>query len=145
MKRILSFSSIVVVLFWLLALPAFAQNEQVLDVHVNNMVAIPGSVLRPGNYTFRLLDSATGQGLVLVQSANGKRSYGMIPVFSTSRREDGGSIVTTKQPEIAGVARIDSWYFPGSTAGYHFIYSKSDMQKLNTIAQKMHATTTAGM
>lgn len=145
MKRFFSIPSLVVILLGLLALPAFAQNESVLDVHLNNAVAIPGNVLSPGDYIFHLLESPTGQAIVQVQSADGKASYGFIQVISAKRDEIGDSLVTVKRSDETRVARIDSWYFPGTTSGYQFVYSKPDLRKLDTIAQKMHLTTTAGM
>ena len=138
MKRVLSYVTFLVALFLAVsAIPSFAQNENVMDVHVDKAVAIPNNVLKPGDYVFRFLDSTTGPHDVEVLSTDGKTFYGILPVFTAFRNSEGGSEVTITAPDDAGLARIDSWYFPGSQNGYRFIYSKSEIRKADIIAQQM--------
>lgn len=86
MKRVLStFSFLVFLLFIFSCLPSFAQNDSVMNVHVNNAVAIPSKVLSPGDYQFRLLDSASRPRDMEVLSADGKTFYGIFPVCEASR------------------------------------------------------------
>lgn len=146
MKRFVSYLPLVVVFSLIvLALPAFAQNESVMDVHLNNQVAIPGKVLAPGNYVFRLVNIATTPQEVVVLTPNGSPVSGFIPVFESIREHEGNTVVKTTAPDRAGVVRITSWYFPGQRYGYRFVYSKSDKRKLDMIARSMHSQTTAGM
>jgi hypothetical protein len=127
-----------VLLLGLSALPAFAQNENVMNVHVDKAVAIPGKVLPPGDYVFRLADSVTRPADVQVMSADGKTEYGFIPVYSAYRTAGSDTEVTTTPPDNFGIACIDSWYFPGEQDGYRFIYSKTDLRKIDMIAQQMN-------
>lgn len=138
MKRVLSNVTFLVVLFLAVAtIPSFAQNESVMDVHVDKAVAIPNNVLQPGDYVFRFLDSTTGPHDVEVMSADGETFYGILPVFAAYRNSGGDLEITTTAPDEAGLARIDSWYFPGSQDGFRFIYSKSDIRKADMVAQQM--------
>lgn len=126
-------------LFLLLALvftiPALAQNNTVLNVHVQKAVAIPGNVLGPGDYTFRLSEVGEGRSVVAISSADSKIVYGFVHVYTAQRDSVGESEVVTTGAG-AGVDRIDSWYFPGQQHGFRFIYSKSDLSKLDQMAQK---------
>lgn len=144
MKRILSSLSFVVLLFLVASsVPSFALNDSVVDVHVEKAVAIPSKVLVPGNYVFRLLDSSSRPHDVEVMSADGKTFYGIIPVYETSPRDSGlGNEITITAPDESGLARINSWYFPGSQYGYRFIYSKSDIRKADMVAQQMKSNNT---
>ena len=138
MKRVLSSVTFLVVLFLAVStIPSFAQNESVMNVHVDKAVAIPCNVLEPGDYVFRLLDSSTRPGDVAVTSADGATFYGILPVYAAYRNSGGDSEIAVTAPDDAGLARIDSWYFPGSQDGFRFIYSKSDIRKADRIAQQM--------
>lgn len=142
MKRVLSNVTFLVVLFLAVStIPSFAQNESVMNVHVDQAVAIPSHVLQPGDYVFRLLDSPTRPNDVAVMSADGATFYGILPVFTASRISGGDSEITTTAPDAAGLARIDSWYFPGSQDGFRFIYSKSDIRKADMMAHRMKSGT----
>jgi hypothetical protein len=138
MKRVLSNVTFLVVLFLAVStIPSFAQNESVMNVHVNKVVAIPSNVLQPGDYVFRLLDSSGRPNDVAVMSADGQTFYGFIPVYDAYRDSDGDSEIVITAPDEAGLARIDSWYFPGQQTGSRFIYSKSDIRRADMLAQKM--------
>lgn len=136
MKRFLISLSLLV---FVIALPVFAQGTNVMDVHVDHPVAIPGNVLRPGNYVFRLLDNLKE---VEITSKNDNHDYGFLPVFSTYRSSANGSQIKASRPDASGLARIKSWYFPGSRIGYKFIYSKSEIHKSDIIARNMKSTET---
>jgi len=144
MKHVFSkFTALFFLLFAVFALPSFAQNETVMDVHVNQAVAIPGHVLRPGDYVFRLVESVARPADVEVMSADGKALYGVFPVYDAYRTSDVASEITTA-PDESGLARIDAWYFPGYQDGYRFIYSNSDLRKIETIAQTKATKVAAG-
>ena len=136
MKRLLMFLTLISIA---VALPALAQNESVMDVHVDKTVAIPGNILQPGNYVFRLVDSASSPYDVGVFSAHFKTFYGYIPVFPAYRSSEGGSQITATAPDKSGLARINSWFFPGQQEGYRFIYSKSAIRKEDMVAQNMRS------
>ncbi len=140
MKRLVSV--IFVLSLIALTLPAFAQNETVLNVHVTRPVAIPGKILTPGNYVFRLQDEQTVPQAVQVTTATGIPVAGFIQVFESTREHAGNEVITASEPDSAGLSRINSFYFPGERYGYRFVYSKSDVRKLDRIAQKNQETAT---
>ena len=139
MKRFLMYLSFFATL---VAIPSFAQNESTMNVHVDQAVAIPGYVLRPGDYIFRLEEQSNGSRVVAVTSADYKTVYGFIPIFPAERNpEDDATEVRTSPPDNTGLARIDSWFFPGEADGYRFIYSKAEIRKVDMIAQQMKLDT----
>ena len=132
MKRILVYLSLLAIVF---AVPAFAENNTVINVHLDNAVAIPGNVLAPGNYVFRLEES--GHRIVAISSADSKTFYGFIPVYTATRDSSNGTDIRATELDAAGLARIDSWFFPGEQNGYRFIYSNSDIAKTDAAVRRM--------
>ncbi len=125
--------------------PAFAQQDSVINVHVDKAVAIPGYVLLPGDYVFRLADTNSYPDFVEISTADGSRTFGFIRVFEAKREHASGDKMIISQPDAAGLQRIKSWYFPGETYGYRFIYSKGDLRKADMIAQQMRTKENAGL
>ena len=132
MKRTLIYLSLLATVF---VMPALAENNTVINVHIDKAVAIPGNVLAPGDYVFRMSDPA--RTLVSISSADSKTFYGFVPVFSTARTSTSGSEIRETAPDTTGLARIDSWFFPGEKSGFRFIYSQDDIQKADTIAKRL--------
>lgn len=132
MKRTLIYLSLLAIVF---ALPAVAENNTVINVHVDKAIAIPGNVLAPGDYVFRMSDPA--RTVVAISSADSKTFYGFVQVFKTERTGTNGSEIRETEADSTGLARIDSWYFPGEKSGFRFIYSQSDIQKADTIAKRL--------
>jgi hypothetical protein len=130
----------------LLATPSFAQQENFLNVHTNEPVAIPGHVLPPGDYLFRMMEADQYPHVVEVMSADGSSLYGLFQVVPAQRLEFGNrSSVTLTDPDAAGLQGISQWYFPGSSDGYQFIYSKKDIQKEDQVAHRLASQTGAGL
>jgi hypothetical protein len=145
MKR-LAITLIFVLGFALLATPSFAQQENFLNVHTNEQVAIPGHVLPPGDYVFRLMESDQDPHIVEVMSADGSSLYGLFQVVPAQRPEfANGSSVTLTAPDAAGLQGISQWYFPGSSDGYQFVYSRKDIQKEDQIARRLTNQTDSGL
>ncbi len=127
------------------AIPALAVQNSVMNVRIDKAVAIPGQVLLPGSYTFRLVDSDTYPGFVQILSANGSRNYGFIHVFASKRQNAGKAKLVLSEPDQAGLEHVVSWYFPGQSDGYHFIYSKRELRNADLIAQRMQIKSRAGL
>jgi hypothetical protein len=125
------------------AVSAAAQEEGALDIHVNKAVAIPGKVLPAGDYVFRLVESTSGANEVKVMSADGKTFYGFIPITRASKNDMTDHAVVKTVEDEAGTSRIDTWFFPASRDGFEFIYSKSDLRKLDIMAKQMSARDSA--
>jgi hypothetical protein len=91
-------------------------------------VQIPGAVLDPGTYRFRLADPTLGPQVMQVLSNDGSIVYSM---FFT--REDWRNKVTD-QPTVtfretpAGVPpAVRSLFYGGETRGYEFVYAKGEL------------------
>ncbi len=146
MKRFsLAVLFVVLSMMFVTAMPAVAQQNTVLNVHIEKAVAIPGHVLLPGNYLFRLRDADTYPGFVQVTSADGSQVFGFVQVFPAWRPQAGNDEVVLSQPDAAGLENVEAWYFQGEHYGYHFVYSQHDLRNADLIAQRMHTKSNAGL
>jgi hypothetical protein len=126
-------------------IPALAQQDTVMNVHVDKAVAIPGHVLLPGNYVFRMADAQTYPGYVLISSADGSQEFGFVHVFASRRQSYDGPQLVMSHPDQAGLEHIVSWYFPGARYGYRFIYSKRQLRNADLMAQRLQTQSNAGL
>ncbi len=148
MKRVFAISGFVAILLLMVlgTMPAFAQNESVTYVHVNRAVAIPGRILEPGDYQFRVIPSEQFPGFVEVMSKDGGNFLGVIRVFPAIRNDEYlGNEITVAHTREAGLDRIDSFYFPGLETGYRFVYSRGDLHKIDLASATMNRRTASGM
>lgn len=93
-------------------------------VNFSGPVEIPGQVLPPGTYVFKLVDLPASRNLVQIQSEDQSFTFATLQTIDTWRRtptnhthflfdESSGD-----QPEA-----LRTWYYPGDTRGLDFIYS----------------------
>jgi len=109
-------------------------------------VQVPGHVLQPGKYVFRLADSPSDRNIVQIFSVNGEgREKFLATIFTVSD-------FLTKTPEKPTVQfeerrgdapeAIKSWFYPGDNTGWHFVYPKSERLEVASVAEPPAAPAT---
>ena len=118
-----------VIVFCALLFCAFAKTTTANEwnkrtsVTFSSPVQIPGKVLRPGTYIFKLAPSNSDRHIVQVWNADGTRLLDItmtlpevrehasnVPVFDFEKRSG-------KMPET-----LKSWFYQGDTDGEEFVY-----------------------
>jgi hypothetical protein len=107
-------------------------------------VTLPGITLPAGRYLFRLADPNSSRKVISVLSADGKKPLAMlhtIPNQMTSAPRD---------PEIRFMETsgnmpppIKSWWYPGKSIGYEFIYPRQQALQLAKVTSQPVLTTSA--
>jgi hypothetical protein len=93
-------------------------------------VQVPGKVLQPGKYVFRLADSSSNRNVVQIFSVddNGRQNFvamiETVPDFLTQTPDK--PIVQFEERHIGDPEAIKSWFYPGDNYGWHFVYPKSE-------------------
>ena len=137
------FICVAALLAFFTAATAFAQ--QPIDKRTlftfSGPVRMPGVTLAPGQYLFRLADTNT-RGVVQVLSSDGKKIFGTFFTIPAMRS------AVPDQPEVgfmeaAATAPIPvrTWWYPGETTGFEFIYPKRDATRLAKAARESVLTT----
>ncbi len=117
------------------ALAATAARADTFDKHTlftfNRPVALPGVTLPAGDYIFRLVDTTSSRKVIQVLSGDGKTPYAMLHSIPERRAE------ASEHPEVRFMetakgqpSAIKTWWYPGETIGYEFIYPKEQARLL---------------
>jgi hypothetical protein len=115
-----------------------SRTSDVMQVKVTEPVQIPGALLQPGTYDFRLVNLDNE-----VAVSNASRFYGVHFVIPAYRRDATADGVALVQKTAGGADRITSWFFPGQSQGYAFLYP-SNARQLRVMAKKHAVAPVAG-
>jgi hypothetical protein len=109
--------------------PAMADEmNKKMEFQFSKSVQIPGRVLTPGKYVFELANGQSDRNLVQVfsEDSNGNlslvESVLTIPDY-TSSIPDKPIVHFDERPSGTHEA-IHSWFYPGDTTGWEFVYPK---------------------
>lgn len=88
-------------------------------------VEIPGQVLLPGTYVFKLADSASDRNIVQVFDKNETHLYGTFLAIPDYRAKPSGKpIITFDERPVDSPEAVRAWFYPGENYGHDFVYPK---------------------
>lgn len=88
-------------------------------------VEIPGQVLTPGSYVFKLADSPSNRNIVEVFDKNETHLYGIFLAIPDYRLQTPDRPRITFDERPAGEPEaVRAWYYPGNNYGHEFVYPK---------------------
>ena len=91
-------------------------------------VQIPGAVLDPGTYRFRLADPTSGRQVMQVLSNDGAIVYSMFFTREDWRNKATDQPTVTFRETPAGLPpAVRSLFYGGETRGYEFVYAKGEL------------------
>lgn len=89
-------------------------------------VEIPGQVLTPGTYVFKLADSQSDRNIVQVFNRDEKHLVGTFLTISDYRLKPRGKTIITFSERPAGSPEaVKAWFYPGKNYGHEFVYPKA--------------------
>lgn len=91
----------------------------------NVPVEIPGQVLVPGTYVFKLADSQSDRNIVQVFNKDETHLYGTfldIPDYRLKPR--GKTVITFEERARNSPEAVKAWFYPGENYGHQFVYPK---------------------
>jgi hypothetical protein len=99
-------------------------------------VALPGVTLPAGRYVFRIVDTTTSRKVIQVLSDDEKKPFAMANTIPDQRRDPAKDATVSFYETPAGTpAAVKSWWYPGESIGYQFIYPRAQARQ---IAQNTH-------
>jgi len=111
-----------------LAIPASADEwNKKTTITFTDPVAIPGMVLPPGTYVFKLLNSATNRNIVLVYNEEENHLYKMIlaiPNYRLMRNDD--TVLRFKEGLRGAPDALRAWFYPADHWGQEFVYPRTE-------------------
>ena len=105
-------------------------------------VELPGVTLPAGRYVFRIVDTTTSRKVIQVLSDDEKKPYSMSNTIPDTRRDPAKDATVSFYETPAGTpAAVKSWWYPGETIGYQFIYPRAQARKIAQTTRKAVLTT----
>jgi hypothetical protein len=92
-------------------------------VTTNVPIEVPGKVLPPGTYVFKLLDSSSNRNIVQIFDKDEKQLYATILALPDYRMQptDKPLIQFEERPSDSPAA-VKAWFYPGDQYGQQFVY-----------------------
>lgn len=89
-------------------------------------VEIPGQVLEPGTYVFKLVDSQSDRNIIQVFNKRENHLYGTFLTIPDYRLKPAGKVIITFEERAAGSPEaVKAWFYPGQNYGHEFVYPKA--------------------
>jgi hypothetical protein len=97
-----------------------------MRVTVNEPVEVPGRVLDPGTYTFRLVPSPSNRNLVQIFNEDESELYETVSAIRNYRLTPTGNVVIQLEERAAGAPdAIRAMFYPGDNFGQEFVYGEA--------------------
>lgn len=114
------------------------ERDKAMILKFNAPVLVPGKMLQPGKYVFRLADSNSNRNVVQIFSVDDKGRQGFVAMIETVPdfrvKTPEKPIVQFEERHIGDPEAIKSWFYPGDNYGWHFVYPKSEQLESASIA-----------
>ena len=116
--------------------PAIADEwNKETRISINVPLEIPGKVLTPGTYVFKLLDSPSSRNVVEIYSedANGNQTLVTTTFVVPAYRLDTPDkpVINLEERRAGAPEAIRTWFYPGDNSGWEFVYPKSERLAAN--------------
>jgi hypothetical protein len=97
----------------------------------NEPVEVPGHVLSPGTYVFKLANSLSDRNVVEVYDKNQKHLIGTFLAIPDYRLKTPGKPIINFTERAAGAPEaVKAWFYPGDNYGHEFVYPKTKAMQL---------------
>ncbi len=94
-------------------------------------VEVPGQVLEPGTYVFKLMDSASDRNVVQVFNREETHLFGTFLAISDYRLKPANKPIITFEERAPGSPEaVRAWFYPGENYGHDFVYPKQKAVEL---------------
>jgi len=130
-KSLVVLLSIAVVSFTFIVNVHASVSDQKTIVTFNQPVDIPGKVLTPGTYVFKLLDAAGSRDVVQVLDKNETKVIATFLALPTEMSKPPDKpFIRFKEQAPGAPAAIEAWFYPGNTIGHEFVYPRQHASEL---------------
>src|SRR5258708_25222160 len=105
-------------------------------------IALPGVTLPAGRYVFRIVDTTTSRKVIQVLSDDEKKPFVMANTIPDQRRDPVKDATVAFYETARGTpAAVKSWWYPGESIGYQFIYPRGQAKQIAQNTGKSVLTT----
>ena len=121
--RVLAISCLFALCIGLISSAKADEYNKKTIVTFSGPVEVPGKVLPPGTYVFKLLDSTSNRNIVQIYDKDEKKLLATILAVPDYRLMPSDKPVITFEERPSGAPEaIRAWFYPGDTYGQQFVY-----------------------
>jgi len=111
--------------------PALADEwNKETRVEISEPLEIPGKVLTPGTYVFKLADNDGDRNIVEIfsEDAKGKQTLvtTVLAISAYRMNTPDKTILQLEERSSGSPQAIQKWFYPGDNTGWEFVYPKSE-------------------
>ena len=108
--------------------------DKTTKITFNDSVQVPGMVLAPGTYVFKLLNSAAERHVVQIFNEDHTKLITTVLAIPNERLEPAGKTILgwEERPSDQPMA-LKAWFYPGDNFGQEFVYPKSEAEELSRL------------
>jgi hypothetical protein len=100
-------------------------------VTLSQSIEVPGAILPPGKYVFKLLDSQSNRHIVQILNDRENHVYSTSLAVPKERMEPvGKTIITFYEVPGGGPEPVRAWFYPGDQIGQEFVYPAKRMAQI---------------
>jgi len=93
------------------------------NITIDTAVAVPGQVLAPGRYIFKLAESNADRNIVQIFSEDQRHLIATLLAAPAQRNEvTDNTVITFKEQPNGGPEALAKWFYPGELSGVEFLY-----------------------
>jgi hypothetical protein len=138
------FTALALILIGGVFAPAMKADEwnKRTDITISQPIEIQGTVLPPGSYVIKLLDSPTER--YAVQIFNAEENHIITTIFAIPIyrfRAAGNSEFNFYEPGSGQPAALHTWFYPGDSAGFEFSPGRKGIESARKTAETTPSTT----
>ena len=106
-------------------------------VTISEPMEIPGVVLQPGTYVFKLVDSQADRNIVEVQNQRENHTFATIIAVPNYRiRPTGKTVISFWETPAGQPKALRAWFYPGDNFGQEFRYPKTRATEITQVAHE---------
>jgi len=101
------------------------QWDKTTKVTFGEAVQVPGTVLPPGSYVFKLADTNASRHVVEIFTKDRQHLVTRFIAIPGARLNAADTAIVTLEEEPAGTPEaVKRWFYPGDNKGLEFVYAK---------------------
>lgn len=106
-------------------------------ITIDAPMEVPGVVLEPGTYVFKLVDSQSDRNIVTITNERGDHTYATILATNNYRiRPTGKSVFSFWETPAGSPQALRAWFYPGDNFGQEFRYPKTRATEITQTAHE---------
>src|SRR5689334_5474133 len=110
-------------------------------ITTSQSIEVPGAILPPGRYVFKLLDSPSNRHIVQVMNDRENHVYCTNLAIPKERMEPADkTILSFYEMPGGGPEPVRAWFYPGDLIGQEFVYPKKRMTEIRAAMEKGRIT-----